>query len=118
MPVAQLVVNWFPNRIAKIEVPIVRFDVDRSIKRGPLLSLVIQNAGMVDAVEQFLILGTFDVDDEAKFNADLCRYFGGELSDSRQFLRIGVPILIDAVAVDTNGWFFPGHSLAVVPSLF
>jgi len=51
-PVAQLVSNGFPNRIAKIEIPIICLDVHDPFKRCSSDAVGVQDAGMINAIGQ------------------------------------------------------------------
>ena len=80
-PVPQFVLDRFPNGVTQIEVPVIGLDVNRSIEGWATFSLIVKDARVINAVEQLLILATFDIDDEAKFHIDHCFDLGGHFCD-------------------------------------
>ena len=62
--------NGFPDGVSEVEIPVVFFDVNNSIKWGALFTLVVEDAGVINAVIQFLVLAASDVDNETKFDVD------------------------------------------------
>lgn len=88
MPVPEFVVNRFPDGVSEVEVPVIFFNVNNAIKRGASFALIVEDPGVINAVIQFLVLASRDVDNEAKFDVDNRVDFGGHLRDFRQRSRV------------------------------
>ena len=97
VPVANFIFDGFPDGIAEVEIPVVRFHVYETIERFSCVSIVIFDAGVIDAVEKFLVLCTADSGDKAEFNVDFGRNRICDLNKLWQFLRNRVPLRVDSV---------------------
>ena len=96
LPVSQFVVDGFPDGVTEIKIPVVCFDVDRSVKGWPPFALVIKNSGMIDAIIHLLILATSNVDNESEFDIHHGRNLGCHLGNFWQCTCCGFPLRVDA----------------------
>jgi len=114
MPVPEFVVNGIPDGVSEVEIPVVFFDVNNSIKWGALFTLVVEDAGVINAVIQFLILAASDVDNETKFDVDNRFDFGGHFGDFRQRSRVRFPLCVNAIRSHAYFGFAFCHVISVV----
>ena len=68
--------QWCPDGIAQIELPVILFDINLTIEWWPDLAIFIGNIWMVDVISEFLTFGFLDLRDETKLNV----YLGGDVN--------------------------------------
>lgn len=88
MPLSDFVLDGFPNCVSQVEVPVIFFDVNDAIKWWALFALIVEDAWVSDAIIQFLILASGNVDNETEFDIDNCFDFGGYFGNFWQGSRV------------------------------